>query len=82
LDIHKFFITKHAESEAVDFPTTIIERAIAKKCPVCDETLDLFVSLYRALAGNLELQYLSKGGVYLGGGIVPNIVPLVQNGAL
>jgi glucokinase len=42
--------------------------------------VDLFVSLYGALAGNLALQYLSKGGVYLGGGIAPKIVPLLQEG--
>ena len=40
--------------------------------------MELFVSLYGALAGNLALQYLSKGGVYLGGGIAPKIVPLLQ----
>ena len=42
--------------------------------------MELFVSLYGALAGNLALQYLSKGGVYLGGGIAPKIVPLLQEG--
>jgi glucokinase len=40
--------------------------------------VELFVSLYGALAGNLALEYLSKGGVYLGGGIAPKIVPLLQ----
>jgi glucokinase len=43
--------------------------------------VDLFVSLYGALAGNLALQYLSKGGVYLGGDIAPKIVPLLQEGS-
>ena len=42
--------------------------------------MELFISLYGALAGNLALQYLSKGGVYLGGGIAPKIVPLLQEG--
>ena len=32
------------------------------------------------MAGNLALQYLSMGGVYLGGGIAPKIVPLLQEG--
>ena len=82
LDICKFFITKHAEPEAVDFPATIVERAIAKTCTVCEETVELFVSLSGALAGNLALKYLSKGGIYLGGGIAPKIVPLLQEGAL
>ena len=42
--------------------------------------MELFVSLYGALAGNLALQYLSKGGVYLDGGIAPKIVRLFQEG--
>ena len=42
--------------------------------------MELFVSLYGALAGNLALQYLSKCEVYLGGGIAPKIVPLLQEG--
>ena len=42
--------------------------------------MELFVSLYGALAGNLALQYLLKGGVYLGGGIAPKIVSLLQKG--
>ena len=71
---------KHAEPQVGDFPATIVEKAIAKTCPVCEKTLELFVSLYGALAGNLALQYLSKGGVYLGGGIAPKIVPLLQEG--
>jgi glucokinase len=65
LDIYKFFITKHAELEAVDVPATIVDIGIVKTCPVCEETVELFVSLYGALAGNLALQYLSKGGLIL-----------------
>lgn len=80
LDIYKFFKTKHSELEAIDFPATIVERAIAKTSPICEKTVELFISLYGALAGNLALQYLSKGGVYLGGGIAPKIVPLLQEG--
>jgi glucokinase len=66
--------------EAVDSPATIVERAIAKTSPICEKTLKLFVSLYGALAGNLALQYLSTGGVYLGGGIAPKILPLLKEG--
>ena len=42
--------------------------------------MELFVSLPGALAGNLVLKYLSKGGVYLVGGIAPKVVPLLQEG--
>jgi glucokinase len=83
-DIYGFFKSiANEEGEAiepVDFPATIVERAIAKTSPVCEKTLKLFVSLYGALAGNLALQYLSTGGVYLGGGIAPKILPLLKEG--
>jgi len=38
----------------------------------------LFILLYGALAGNLALQYLSQGGVYLAGGIAPKIAPVLK----
>jgi glucokinase len=49
-------------------------------CPVCVETLDLFVTLYGAEAGNLALKALARGGVYVAGGIAPKILPKLQNG--
>jgi glucokinase len=57
-------------------PAAAISRAaIAGKCPLCEQALDLFVSIYGAEAGNLALKIMSTGGVYLGGGIAPKIVP-------
>jgi glucokinase len=59
----------------------IIRCAVEKKSEICEKTLSLFVELYGALAGNLALQFLAKGGVYLGGGIVPRILPLLEQGS-
>ncbi|MGC9325399.1 MAG: glucokinase [Desulfomonilia bacterium] len=42
---------------------------------ICRETLDLFLSILGAEAGNLTLKLLATGGVYLGGGILPRILP-------
>jgi glucokinase len=61
--------------------TEIIRCAVEKKSEICEKTLSLFVELYGALAGNLALQFLTKGGVYLGGGIVPRILPLLEQGS-
>jgi glucokinase len=56
-------------------PSAAITRAaLADECPLCRETLDLFVSLYGAEAGNMALRVLATGGVYLGGGIAPKII--------
>ena len=52
-------------------------------CPVCNETLDLFVRLYGREAGNAALKYMALGGVYLGGGIAPkNLARLRKPGFL
>jgi glucokinase len=52
----------------------ISQLAIAGKSPLCSQALDLFVSLYGAEAGNLALNLMATGGVYLGGGIAPKII--------
>jgi glucokinase len=41
-------------------------------------TLDLFVSILGREAGNLALKVLATGGVYLGGGIPPKIIPFLK----
>ncbi len=47
--------------------------------PVCRETLDMFIAILGAEAGNLALKLLATGGIYLGGGIPPRIVPQLQS---
>jgi len=46
---------------------------------LCAETLRLFVSILGAEAGNMALKVLAAGGVYLGGGIPPRILPLLES---
>ena len=58
--------------------------AVVSKCgldgnsAICEQTLEIFVSLYGAEAGNLALQILATGGIYLGGGIAPKILPKLK----
>ena len=49
---------------------------------LCAATLDLFVSILGAEAGNLALKTLATGGVFLGGGIPPRILPHLSDGRL
>jgi glucokinase len=46
--------------------------------PVCAQALDLMVSIYAAEAGNLALKLLATGGIYVGGGIAPHILPKLR----
>lgn len=48
--------------------------------PLAVHALQLFVSLYGAEAGNLALKMLATGGVYLGGGIAPQIIDNLTDG--
>jgi glucokinase len=57
-------------------PAAAISRAgIEGKCPLSEQALDIFVSVYGAEAGNLALKIMATGGLYVGGGIAPKILP-------
>lgn len=55
----------------------IINTALDREesCELCTGTLDLFTSILGSEAGNMALKVLAIGGVYLGGGIPPRILP-------
>ena len=71
------------EIAAAADPTPIIVRAATEgevRCELCVNTLNSFVSILGAEAGNLALKVMSTGGVYLGGGIPPRILPAISDG--
>jgi glucokinase len=62
-------------------PSPIISRhGLAGSEPVCVAALELFVSIYGAEAGNLALKCMAVGGVCLGGGIAPQLLPALHQG--
>lgn len=60
-----------------DRSAMVSECALSQNDPLCMETLRLFAEIYGAEAGNLALKSLSLGGVYIGGGIAPKILPVI-----
>lgn len=56
----------------------ITELAISGRSELCRQALELFVSILGAEAGNLALKFLSRGGVFLGGGVVPSLVDMLK----
>lgn len=58
----------------------IAEAALASRDPGCVEALNIFVSIFGAVAGNLALTGMTTGGVYLGGGIPPKILSKLKEG--
>ena len=70
-----------AEFQSQDPASVISRNGLSGKSRACREALAAFVSVYGAVAGNLVLQMVARGGVYLGGGIAPEILPLLKTEA-
>ena len=70
-----------AERMATEDPSAVItELGVSARDPLCTAALDMFATAYGAEAGNLALKSLALGGVYLGGGIAPRILPMLEAG--
>jgi glucokinase len=70
-----------ANSSGEEDPSAAIAvLALAGSSRRCREALDIFVRVLGAEAGNLALKSLARGGVFLGGGIPPKILPILQDG--
>ena len=67
------------EMQSGDVAAAISAAALAGRDELCVQTMQLFVSLYGSEAGNLALKTMSRGGIYLGGGIAPKILPMLQS---
>ncbi len=63
-----------------DLPA-ITAAALDGACDGCVAALRMFVSALGSEAGNLALRTLATGGVFIGGGIPPRIVPLLRTAA-
>jgi glucokinase len=63
-----------------DASAIISETALAGQDERCLHALELFAEIYGAEAANLALKFLAYGGLYVGGGIAPKILPILQRG--
>jgi glucokinase len=71
------------ELKAASDPTPVIVRAAVERRPPADlavAALHEFVAILGAESGNLALKVLATGGVYLGGGLPPRILPFLEDG--
>lgn len=82
--IHEFLspTVRHPvfEDPDADPAPFITKSGLAKECPICVQTLDLWTEIYGAEAGNLALKVLALGGVYVAGGIAVKILPKIKDG--
>jgi glucokinase len=62
-------------------PEEIGHNALSKSDPLAQQAVELWFSVYGAFAGDLAIQWLAYGGVYLAGGIAAKLMPHIGYGA-
>lgn len=56
----------------------VSQLALRHDCPIAAKSVQLFFDLLAAFAGDMATSFSAKGGVYLSGGILPKIIPLLN----
>lgn len=59
-------------------PAFVSHAGLGGACPWCVRALEQFVSVYGAEAGNVALRGVTRGGLYVAGGIAPRILPALH----
>src|SRR6202167_2669303 len=62
-----------------DVPASIAQLALEGKAAICDQTLSIFVSVFGAETGNCALNFMTTGGIFIGGSIAAKIVPKMKD---
>jgi glucokinase len=64
-----------------ELPKIVSRNAGQGWCARCQLALDIFVEAYGAEAGNLALRCVATRGLYVGGGIAPKILAVLETGS-
>jgi len=74
---HALCAVKGIEARKLE-PKDVTGDGVSGRDSNCQLALELFCSFLGSLSGNVALTYGAKGGVYLGGGVLPRIVDFVK----
>ncbi len=85
VNVYEFLRGKSSADEPAGFAALLAQKkdaaaeiscaALNGSNPLAEQALDLWISVYGAEAGNLALKAMATGGIFLGGGISPKILP-------
>ena len=92
LNLFRFLMTKMGRRPASmvvegmrtakDPVALICQAALERVCPCSEEALETFVRYFGAHVGNVALEVMAVGGVWIGGGIPYRILPALTRGGL
>lgn len=84
VNVYEFLRREGCAAEPAGFSERLAQRDAAAEIsgaalhgtnPLAEQALDLWITVYGAEAGNLALKTMATGGIFLGGGISPKILP-------
>jgi len=81
VNLYEALCTIEGESPRALEPATLSSEALAGADPHCVEAVELFFALLGSVAGNLALTIGARGGMYIGGGIVPRFGDWIERSA-
>jgi glucokinase len=64
----------------VKTPAEVTQAAHSAQDPIAGRALEVYCRLLGRLAGDMALTFMARGGVYVGGGISPRILPFLKEG--
>jgi glucokinase len=70
---HALCDLKDGQGREITTPAEVIERAQEVPTSSANEALDMFCAFLGSVAGDLALTLGARGGIYIGGGIVPRL---------
>src|SRR5882757_4348058 len=70
---------KDQMAATADAPALISQLATGGKAPICDQTMSIFVSIYGAETGNVALNFMSTGGIFIGGSVAAKNVSRMKD---
>ena len=78
LNLHRALAEIDGRESHIDDPALITAEALANPGSHCGATLARFCAILGAVAGDIALTTGARGGVYIGGGIAPRILPFLK----
>jgi glucokinase len=66
-------------SAASDQPALISQLGLESKAAICEQALSIFVGVFGAQAGNCALNFMSSGGIFIGGIIAAKVVAKMKS---
>lgn len=81
LSVYTALCAMHGEKAALASPEAVTAAAIAGGDARATEAVELFCASLGSFTGNLAMTFMATGGVYLAGGFLSSIFPLLERSA-